>query len=103
MPSPLTHTQSDPFRALESDLEARRAWQVGRNAATYLALLDPRGFEELRAVIAVHLARVSVTAPVRRSDHWFPRHPQYDVNREAIVRSDGTVRERAAATLSGSR
>ena len=46
----------------------------GSRARTRLAdaaLRDWGGFDELRAAVAPHLARGSVTAPVRRGDHWF--------------------------------
>jgi prolyl oligopeptidase len=71
MPSTHHHPDDDPFRALESDSEATRAWEVGQNTAADAALRCWDGFDELRAAVASHLARVSVTAPVRRGSHWF--------------------------------
>ena len=46
------------------------AWQPRQNELADLALREWGGFDELRAAVASRLARASVTAPVRRSDHW---------------------------------
>ena len=67
----LTVDTDDPFRSLELDSDETLAWQARQNEAADTLLRDWDGFDELRAAVAPHLARVSVTAPVRRGVHWF--------------------------------
>ena len=61
----------DPYRSLELDSVETLAWQAHQNDLADTALRDWDGFDALRAAVAPHAARVSVTAPVRRGDHWF--------------------------------
>ena len=67
----LTGELEDPFRSLELDSAETLAWQSQQNELADGILRDWEGFDELRAAVAPHLARVAVTAPVRRGDHWF--------------------------------
>ena len=71
--APLTgeRDSGDPFRLLEVESAETLAWQSRQNEAADAILRDWDGFDELRAAVAPHLARVSVTAPVRRGAHWF--------------------------------
>ena len=61
----------DPFRSLELDSPETLAWQSRQNDLADGVLRDWDGFEGFRAAVAPLLARSSVTAPVRRGDHWF--------------------------------
>jgi prolyl oligopeptidase len=63
--------RADPFRALELESEATLRWQAEQNEAADRLLRDWEGFGPLRDAVARHLARTTVTAPVRRGPHWF--------------------------------
>ena len=65
-------SRQDPFRSLELDSAETLAWQARQNeAGRRRASRMGADSTTLRAAVAPHLARVAVTAPVRRGDHWF--------------------------------